>query len=126
MPARTTRRYRTLAEVIEAVTADDSSDSNGETIDVCIGAQSEMEDISDDLLATEEPGDVPGELEVFSQSGSDESHHDSTGAEVAASPSKRTATKKQTQPSKRRKREHLRMTEKVLTHSPNGRNRTRF
>ena len=119
MPARTTRRYRTLAEVIEAVTADDSSDSDNEILDVCIlppkdGAESETEDIGDDLLATEEPGDVAGELEVFARSGTDESH-DSSEVEVAATSSKPTASKKQKQPPTKKAKMSVNDRERGLT-----------
>ena len=64
------RKFRTLKEVIEAVTADtDSCDSEDEP-EICIlppedGAMSEIEDINDDTLSAEEPGDVAGELELF-------------------------------------------------------------
>jgi len=63
------KRYRTLREVIEAVTADGSSDSEDDSIEICIlppqdGAQSETEEINEEQLGAEEPGDVAGEVEV--------------------------------------------------------------
>jgi len=67
------KRYRFLEDVIAAVTADtDSCDSEDEP-EICIlppeeGAASEIEDINDDTLAAEEPGDVAGELELFTRS----------------------------------------------------------
>jgi len=73
--------------VIEAVTADtDSCDSEDEPPED--GATSEIEDINDDILSAEEPGDVAGELELFTGSRGSRS--------VRKQPKKLKASKKKT------------------------------
>ena len=65
------RRFLTLSEAIEAILQDsDCDEDDTKAVDVCIlppadGCQSETEDIDEENLEAEEPGDVCGEIEVF-------------------------------------------------------------
>jgi len=61
--------YKTLQEAVAAVLEDSDSDLS-DSKDICIlptevGEKSEREDINEDDLIEQEPGEVSGELEVF-------------------------------------------------------------
>jgi len=61
------KRFLRLRDAVDAVLAD----SDEESADICIlppedGRLSETEDIDEDNLLAEEPGDVSGVLEIFS------------------------------------------------------------
>lgn len=82
------RRFLTLREAVEAVLQDSDTEENStKAIDICIlppddGRQSETEDILEDNLQPEEPGDVCGEIEVFS--GEDSEPLAATATDTAA------------------------------------------
>lgn len=71
------RRFLTLREAVDAVLQDSDSDEDStKATDICIlppvdGRQSETEDIDEDNLVPEEPGDVCGEIEVFTREDSE-------------------------------------------------------
>ena len=87
------RRFLSLNEAVDAVLASDS-DSDCDEIDICIlppndGADTDIEDIEDENLAADEPGDVCGQLEVFKNHSGDSNTGDEVTVAVPKEPGKK-------------------------------------